>query len=157
MHGGFLGMRRSHTNTLTHGGKAMENVRFLGDLEYARAGDKALLLDLYLPQTGPGLPTGHGPWPTIVWIHGGAWRMGSKDNPHAARQAQRGYAVASIGYRLSQEATFPAQIHDCKAAVRWLRAHAKQYNLDPARFAAWGASAGGHLAALLGTSGGRLL
>src|SRR5207247_3085072 len=65
-----------------------------------------------------------------------------------------GYAVASISYRLSQEAKFPAQIYDCKAAVRWLRANAKQYSLDPDRIAAWGGSAGGHLVALLGTSGG---
>jgi acetyl esterase/lipase len=65
----------------------------------------------------------------------------------------KGYAVASINYRLSNEAHFPAQIHDCKAAVRWLRANAKQFNLDPDHFGAWGVSAGGHLAALLGTSG----
>jgi acetyl esterase/lipase len=138
----------------------MENIQLLRDLEYARVGDRALLLDLYLPGggdnpgAGPSRQTGHGPRPVIIWIHGGAWRTGSKDNPRAARQAQRGYAVASISYRLSQEATFPAQIHDCKAAVRWLRAHAGQYNLDAVRFAAWGASAGGHLAVLLGTSGG---
>jgi acetyl esterase/lipase len=90
----------------------------------------------------------------IVWVHGGAWRQGSKENTRAARMAGRGYAVASVGYRLSQEAIFPAQIHDCKAAVRWLRAHADDYDLDPRRFGAWGGSAGGHLVALLGTSGG---
>ena len=123
----------------------MENERILRDLEYARVGDRALLLDLYLPQDA------RGSLPLIIWIHGGAWRMGSKDNPRAARIVGR-YAVASISYRLSQEATFPAQIHDCKAAVRWLRANAQRYDLDPARFGAWGASAGGHLAALLGTS-----
>jgi acetyl esterase/lipase len=132
----------------------MANLQILSDLEYARVGDRALLLDLYLPQAEDSPRKGSGPWPTLIWIHGGAWRMGSKDNPRAARQVGRGYAVASISYRLSQEAIFPAQIHDCKAAVRWLRAHAERYDLDPARFGAWGASAGGHLAALLGTSGG---
>jgi len=126
----------------------VSDVQILHDLEYARVGEKSLRLDLYLPQDAPG------PHPTIVWVHGGAWRQGSKENTRAARQAERGYAVASINYRLSQEAIFPAQIHDCKAAVRWLRAHAGEYGLDPRRFGAWGGSAGGHLVALLGTSGG---
>jgi acetyl esterase/lipase len=80
---------------------------------------------------------------------------GSKDGPSPALRFTRdGYAVAHVGYRLSQEAKFPAQIHDCKAAVRWLRANAAKYNLDPHKFVAWGGSAGGHLVALLGTSGG---
>jgi acetyl esterase/lipase len=80
---------------------------------------------------------------------------GSKANPSPAwRFLGEGYAVAQVGYRFSQEAKFPAQIHDCKAAVRWLRANAKKYNLDSKKFVAWGASAGGHLAALLGVSGG---
>jgi acetyl esterase/lipase len=80
---------------------------------------------------------------------------GSKDGPSPAlRFTANGYAVAQVGYSLSQEAKFPAQIHDCKAAVRWLRANAAKYNLDPNKFVAWGGSAGGHLVALLGTSGG---
>ena len=66
---------------------------------------------------------------------------------------ERGYAVVSINYRLSGHATFPAQIEDCKAAIRWLRAHAQDYNIDPGRFGVWGSSAGGHLVALVGTSG----
>ena len=118
------------------------------DLEYARVGEKSLLLDLYLP------PEGESPWPVIVWIHGGAWRTGNRADPPALFLVERGYAVASISYRLSREAIFPAQIHDCKAAIRWLRARAGEYDLDPARIGVWGASAGGHLAALLGTSGG---
>jgi acetyl esterase/lipase len=118
------------------------------NLVYARVGEKDLLLDLYLPQRAPG------PLPLILWVHGGAWRSGNKENSPAIRQAGRGYAVASINYRLSQEALFPAQIEDCKAAVRWLRANASQYNLDPDRIGAWGSSAGGHLVALLGASGG---
>lgn len=119
----------------------------LRDLEYARVGEKDLLLDLYLPKDP------EGSLPLLVWVHGGAWRGGDKSPCRAVWMVERGYAVASINYRLSQEAIFPAQIHDCKAAVRWLRAHAEQYRLDPERIGAWGSSAGGHLVALLGTSG----
>lgn len=120
----------------------------LRDLEYAQVGNKRLSLDLYLPRQAPR------PLPLIIWIHGGAWLAGQKSPCHARLMLPRGYAVASIEYRMSQEALFPAQIEDCKAAVRWLRAHAKSYGLDPDRFAAWGDSAGGHLSALLGTTGG---
>jgi len=95
-----------------------------------------------------------GPLPVILSIHGGGWSSGSKARSPAIRFAARGYAVASINYRLSGEAVFPAQIEDCKAAVRWLRANAVKYNLNPDRIAAFGSSAGGHLAALLGTSAG---
>jgi acetyl esterase/lipase len=119
----------------------------LSDIEYARVGNKRLLLDLYVPE-------GAGPFPVIVWVHGGAWLGGDKDDTPAIRQVSRGYAVASINYRLSFEAKFPAQIEDCKAAVRWLRANAQPYKLDPNRIGAWGSSAGGHLVALLGASGG---
>lgn len=118
------------------------------DLEYACVGDRSLCLDLYLPDVEPR------PLPVIVYIHGGAWREGSKAHPRALRFLSEGYAVASIGYRLSREAIFPAQIHDCKAAVRWLRANAEAYGLARDRVAAWGESAGAHLASLLGTSAG---
>jgi acetyl esterase/lipase len=109
---------------------------------------RPLRLDLFTPDGEP-------PFPVVVWVHGGAWLIGEKTLPsdHAAlRQLSRGYAVASIEYRLSGEAIFPAQIHDCKAAIRWLRANAETYGLNPARIAVWGSSAGGHLVALLGTS-----
>jgi acetyl esterase/lipase len=91
-----------------------------------------------------------------VFVHGGAWFLGSKDSVkgEALFLLEHGYAVAAINYRLSQHALFPAQIEDCKAAVRWLRANAKEYQLDPNRIAAMGSSAGGHLVALLGTTGG---
>lgn len=108
-------------------------------------------LDLYLP------PTGSGPFPLIVWVHGGGWRTGDKVLDAAAfqrRLLQSGYALASIGYRLSGVAKWPAQIHDVKAAVRHLRANAARYHVDTARIGAWGSSAGGHLVAVLGTSGG---
>jgi acetyl esterase/lipase len=122
-------------------------VKVLRDLAYVENGHERQKLDLYLPaDTNTTLPL-------IIWIHGGAWKGGSKDRCPAARFVAQGYAVASVNYRLSQHAIFPAQIQDCKAAVRWLRAHAKEHRLDPDRFAAWGSSAGGHLVALLGVTG----
>ena len=127
----------------------LEGVKVLRDLDYGGKANPRQLLDLYLPEQPADKPL-----PVIVWIHGGAWLGGSKAGNPAARFARQGYASASINYRLSQEAKFPAQIHDCKAAIRYLRANAKQHNLDPARIAVWGSSAGGHLVALLGTSGG---
>lgn len=117
------------------------------DLVYARTPQKDLALDLYLPDQASKPPL-------VVWIHGGAWRAGSRAKPQALYVTSRGYAVASISYRLSQEAIFPAQIHDCKAAIRWLRANAVKYGYDATRIGVWGPSAGGHLVALLGTSGG---
>ena len=116
------------------------------DLAYVPNGHERQKLDLYLPKNGTNLPV-------IINIHGGAFRMGSKEQGVPLEYLGQGYAVASINYRLSQHAKFPSQIEDCKAAVRWLRAHAAQYGLDPKRFAAWGGSAGGHLAAMLGTTG----
>jgi acetyl esterase/lipase len=92
--------------------------------------------------------------PLIIWIHGGAWQVGNKSDGVPFEYVGYGYALASINYRLSQYGLFPAQIEDCKAAVRWLRGNAARYNLDPHRFAAWGPSAGGHLAAMLGTAAG---
>jgi len=124
-----------------------EGTRVHRNLEYVRGGHERQKLDLYLPKT-PGTNL-----PLIINIHGGAFRMGSKEQDVPLDYLPRGYAVASINYRLSQHAVFPAQIEDCKTAVRWLRAHAAEFGLDPKRFAAWGASAGGHLAAMLGVTG----
>ncbi|MEW6741728.1 MAG: alpha/beta hydrolase fold domain-containing protein [Planctomycetota bacterium] len=122
------------------------------DLTYATVTDDHgnlvdLALDLYVP-TGPG-----GPWPVVVWIHGGAWLGGDKSNTPALFLTEHGFAVASINYRLSWQSIWPAQIHDCKGAVRWLRANAAAYDLDPDRFGAWGSSAGGHLTAHLAATG----
>src|SRR5262249_12628746 len=116
------------------------------DLPYVTGGHQRQTLDLYLPSAEQ-------PVPLIIWIHGGAWRVGSKEDDLPLDYLAQGCAVASINYRLSQHALFPAQIEDCKAAVRWLRANATRFKLDPQRFGAWGPSAGGHLAALLGTTG----
>ncbi len=113
------------------------------------------MLDLYMPQGGAAKPALGAAKPAlIVWIHGGAWKSGSKINPPAAVMLRQGYAVASIDYRLTDVAQFPAQIEDCKAAIRWLRANAAKYGYIADRIAVWGSSAGGHLVALLGTSGG---
>ena len=128
------------------------------DLTYAVVGGTPLRLDLYLPTSGSA------PYPCVVWIHGGGWQGGSRYPipPAAQRLLPLGIAVASVQYRLTSQAAqfggepviFPAQIHDVKGAVRWLRAHAAEYGLDDTRFGSWGSSAGGHLSALLGTSGG---
>ena len=91
--------------------------------------------------------------PLIIWVHGGAWRGGSKENCPAIRFLFARLRSRQREFQFSQHATFPAQIEDCKAAVRWLRAHAAEYSLDPNGFGAWGASAGGHLVALLATTG----
>jgi acetyl esterase/lipase len=107
----------------------------------------AHLLDLRLPVTGKP------PYPLIIYIHGGGWTSGDKSMFPTVLLHAHGYATASINYRLSPKDKFPAQIVDCKAAVGWLRSHASSLNLDPNRIGVWGASAGGHLAALLGTTG----
>ncbi|MBN2582230.1 MAG: alpha/beta hydrolase fold domain-containing protein [Planctomycetes bacterium] len=124
-----------------------KDVKITRDLEYARAGETPLLLDLYVPEDTAK------PRPLVVWIHGGGWRTGSKEQCRATPLAMQGYVVASINYRLVQDGRWPAQIHDCKAAIRWLRSNADTYGIDPKRIGVWGSSAGGHLAALLGTSG----
>lgn len=124
-----------------------KGTKALRDLAYVTNGHQRQKLDLFVP------PGATSPLPLVIWIHGGAWLGGSKEQCPALSYLKQGYAVASLNYRLSHHAIFPAQIEDCKAAVRWLRAHAKENNLDPERFAAWGASAGGHLVALLGTAG----
>jgi acetyl esterase/lipase len=126
--------------------KQNENLQIFRDLAYVANGHERQTLDLYLPQAS-------GPMPLIIWVHGGAFRMGSKDDRVPLVYLDAGYTVASLNYRLSQHALFPAQLEDVKSAVRWLRANAEKYHLDPERFGAWGESAGGHLVAMLGTTG----
>jgi acetyl esterase/lipase len=113
------------------------------NMVYAEAGSRKLLLDIYTPSTpNPYL---------VVWVHGGAWHSGSKEAPPLELVAA-GYAIASIDFRLSTEAPFPAQIHDIKAAIRFLRGNAKKYGFRSDKIIVWGSSSGGHLAALVGTT-----
>lgn len=114
------------------------------DIEYARVGDVSLKLDLHRPQ-------GERP-PLIVYVHGGAWRGGSKEDVPIGSLLERGYAIASVNYRLSTQAVFPAQVHDIKAAIRFLRANAGVYHINADKIVIIGSSAGGHLAALVGVT-----
>lgn len=116
------------------------------DIEYAQVGDLSLKLDLYLPTTKSP--------PLVVWVHGGAWRSGSKNKMPLTDIVNHGYAVASVDYRLSTQAKFPALVHDIKAAIRFLRANQNHYGYDATKIAIAGASAGGHLVALVGTTNG---
>ena len=115
-------------------------------VQYAHPAGKKLRADLYVPK-------GDGPFPGVLMIHGGGWSTGSKSQMvgHATRAANRGYTVMSINYRHAPEHKFPAQIHDCKTAIRWWRERADKYKLDTDRIAAYGYSAGGHLACMMGT------
>jgi arylsulfatase A len=119
-------------------------------LTYARYGARELQLDLHRPAARSA------PLPAIVCFHGGGWSKGERGNLTLLAQAlaARGFVVVTISYRLSGEAKFPAALHDAKAAVRWLRAQAATYGIDPAAIGVTGLTAGGHLAALLATSGG---
>jgi len=132
--------------------KARKHERFqnvLKDINYVTDGhDPFQTLDLYVPKHPIRTPI-----PVIVWVHGGAWVAGDKNHPPAAAIADRGFACVSINYRLSNQAPHPAQINDCKAAIRYVRAHAVEFQIDPTRIGVWGHSAGGHLSALLATSG----
>jgi acetyl esterase/lipase len=119
--------------------------RTILNVAYVSNGHARQKLDLYVPAEPKG--------PLIVWIHGGGWRAGTKDGPPGLAMVAAGFTVASVEYRFSQDAIFPAQIEDCKAAIRWLRAHSKDYGYDPKRVAVWGASAGGHLTAMLAVTG----
>jgi acetyl esterase/lipase len=139
----------------------MTGRQILKGIEFARPQNaEPLLLDLYLP-TGETHPGGR---PAVVHFHGGGWRTGERSSLGPAvdglglspigQLADAGFVVASADYRLSTGATFPAQLEDAKAAVRWLRSHAAEYGVDPHRIYAWGDSAGGHLAALVGLTAG---
>ena len=125
----------------------MSDAAIKRDLVFAKVGDQELKLDLYLPDAGQ--PAG-----LIVWVHGGAWRAGSRDSVDVQGLTALGWAIASVDYRLSTAARFPAQIHDIKAAIRYLRANAAGFGYPADRFVVGGSSAGGHLAALVGVTNG---
>lgn len=127
-----------------------EGVTAVRGLTYVRYGDRALALDLYLPDAERGAAA-----PAVLLVHGGGWRSGERGNlaPMAIRLAQRGYAAATVSYRLSPEARYPAAVDDVRAAIGWLRAHAPAYHIDPRRIAVAGGSAGGQIASLAGVTG----
>lgn len=130
----------------------LSGIEVLRDLPYAETENPRQRLDVYLPKARKS----DAPLPIIVFIHGGAWQEGDKSSGQGnlLRYVKSGdYAGISIGYRLTNEAQWPAQIHDCKAAIRWIKSHAKERGLDPGKVAVWGISAGGHLVSMLGTSG----
>ena len=122
-----------------------EGVEVIRDLEFAKPNGYSLKLDLYRPKERTE------ELPIVIWVHGGGWKNGSKTNCKASWLAQHGFAVASISYRLTDVAQWPAQIDDCRASVRWLRANAKEHGLNPKNIGVFGSSAGGHLVALMGT------
>jgi acetyl esterase/lipase len=128
-----------------------ETVKLLADIPYAGTDNPRQQLDLLVPRT----PKSDRPLPVIVFFHGGAWQQGDRSGglPTLVTYVEGGeYAGITVGYRLTGEAKWPAQIHDCKAAIRWIRGNALAYDLDPDRIGLTGGSAGGHLVALLGTS-----
>jgi acetyl esterase/lipase len=122
------------------------SVKVQSNIEYARVNGQPLQLDIYSPKN----PIGK--LPVIVWIHGGSWNSGCKDFCPIGFMAAKNYAIVSIDYRLTEAAPFPAQLYDCKGAIRWLRANAAAYDLDADHIGIFGASAGGHLALLADTS-----
>jgi len=128
-----------------------DDVAVKRDVEFGKGGEKPLLMDIITPKEKP-----EEAMPVLVFIHGGGWRGGDKASGYRRLVdfAQKGYFCATINYRLSGEAHFPAQIEDCKCAIRFLRSKAKKYGIDSESIGVWGSSAGGHLVALLGTSGG---
>lgn len=126
------------------------DVELVSDVVFGKGGDRDLKMHIIKPKKASDEPM-----PVVVFIFGGAWRTGSKDSgikPLSAL-AQKGYFCVSIEYRFSQEALFPAQLEDCKCAIRFLRSKAAAYHINPDKIAVWGMSAGAHLAAMLGTTG----
>lgn len=122
-------------------------MRIRRNLVYAEIDGQKLQLDLYVP-------VADSPPPLVVWIHGGGWRAGSRAKPALLPVTEHGFALASISYRFTDKSIFPAQIHDCKAAIRWLRAYAQELGYNADHIAVAGSSAGGHLALLMGVSSG---
>lgn len=125
-----------------------DGVQLTKDIEFGKAGEHCLKLDLYRPAKLDR------PVPGLIFIHGGAWKGGTKDmyRPYAVHYAQKGYVAASISYRLSSVAPFPAAVEDAKCAVRWMRAGADKYGVDPNHICVLGGSAGGHLAMMVAYS-----
>jgi acetyl esterase/lipase len=129
----------------------LEKINVETDIEYAKAGDISLQLDVLKPKAASDKPR-----PCIVWIHGGGWQNGNKSSGTgrlASYVASGEFVGVSVGYRLTDKGSWPAQIHDCKAAIRWIRANAEKLGIDASKIGVWGSSAGGHLVSHLGSSG----
>lgn len=140
----FLSSLQAQRN---QGPRLPDGIKVTKDIVYETVNGRELPLDLYIPEGATE------PLPLIIWIHGGGWRGGSKNAINRCVEVlNHGYALASVEYRLSGEAKFPAAIEDCKAAVSYLRWKAPKLGIDPDRFGVWGSSAGGHLVALMGTT-----
>ena len=130
-------------------GKALEGVTVERDIPYVKDGHERQKLDLYVPKS-----EGDAKLPLVVWVHGGGWALGSKDRiGNCAWILKERFALASVGYRLTDVATFPSQLEDCQAAIKWLKEKAGSRGVDANRIVVWGASAGGHLVSMLGTTG----
>lgn len=147
---GLAGWASASSVSAQNGGKL--DVHLENDLVYGQGGGEELKLDLARPPSHR-----KGPFPAVVCIHGGGWRLGQRQQLSKLTEllASRGFVAVTVSYRLAPKHRFPAQIEDCKAAVRWLRAHADKYRLKADRIGAVGFSAGGHLACLLGTTNGQ--
>lgn len=132
---------------LCHAAADADPVLRSNDIEYAHVDGRALALDLYRPESADAAPL-------VVWIHGGAWERGSKDDMPLEALVDHRFAIASLDFRPASAARFPGQVHDIKAAIRFLRAAAARYGYDATRIGILGASSGAHLAALVGTTNG---
>jgi acetyl esterase/lipase len=139
-------MVQGEVKSISRTGTAPEGVKATRNMEYGRGGNRTLRLDLFQPESSDAAAPG------LIFIHGGGWSGGGKSmyEYYGGVFAQKGYVLASIDYRLSGEAPFPAALEDCKCAVRWMRANAGELGVDPDRIAVAGGSAGGHLALLVG-------
>ena len=140
----------SDSSALAQDAPVPDGVSFEKGIEYSNPDDQHLQLNMARPKAGDG------PFPAVVCIHGGGFRAGHRDgyNGLCLKLAEHGYVAVTVSYRLAPKYQFPAAVHDTKAAVRWLRAHAKEYKIDPARIGTTGGSAGGHLAQFLGVTAG---
>lgn len=145
-----LSSTTNETSTLYAADQKPDGVVFEKDIEYANPDDQHLQLNMARPKNGKG------PFPGIVCIHGGGFRAGTREgfNRLCIQLAEQGYVAVTVSYRLAPKYQFPAAVHDVKAAVRWMRANADKYNIDPNRIGTTGGSAGGHLAQFLGVTAG---
>lgn len=151
VHSAYLKARKKNPEISIANPAVPRTIRAATNLTYCTLGSRALQLDVFYP-----VKPRKGGYPAVLLIHGGGWRSGNRSQhvPMAQQLAAKGYVTATAEYRLSTEALYPAAVTDLKAAVRWLRAHAAAYQIDTTKIAVWGFSAGGQLAALIGTTNG---